>query len=76
MSLLKSVLSMVGLGESGTATTRPAHTSGVPEGNALPGAKHPADLTPDGHATAQRSTGINPEARLPIDSRMPNLPPS
>jgi len=29
----------------------------------------------DGRSTAERSTGVNPKARNPIDPRMPNLPP-
>jgi hypothetical protein len=33
------------------------------------------DLAEGAKATARRSTGINPEARDPIDPRMPNLPP-
>ena len=39
---------------------------GAPVGDLVEGAK----------ATARRSTGINPEARDPIDPRMPNLPPA
>ena len=61
----------------------PSHTTGVKEGNArgnfgkekgivsAPG----GDLPEGAKATAGRSTGINPEARDPIDPRMPNLPP-
>jgi hypothetical protein len=37
--------------------------------------KGPGHL-PDGSSTAQRSTGINAEARNPIMPEMPNLSPS
>jgi hypothetical protein len=52
-----------------------AHMRGVREGNE-PGSydKMPGFL-PDGRVTAERSTGINPQRRNPIDPRMPNLPP-
>ncbi|ADG89324.1 hypothetical protein [Thermobispora bispora] len=53
----------------------PSHTKGVLEGNA-PGhyEMQPGHL-PDGRSTAERSTGINPELRNPIDRRMPNISP-
>lgn len=53
----------------------PAHTKGVKEGNEGPYESQPGHL-PDGRATAERSTGINPSARNPIDPRMPNLSPA
>ena len=31
---------------------------------------------PSGGSTARDSTGINPEDREPIDSRMPHMPPA
>jgi hypothetical protein len=50
----------------------PAHVKGVHEGNeGRPG----PGVTADGRATAERSTGINPKHKNPIDPRMPNLPP-
>jgi hypothetical protein len=54
----------------------PAHTKGVTQGNSrgnydkMPGHK------PDGHSTAERSTGINAANEEPIDPRMPNLSPA
>jgi hypothetical protein len=45
----------------------PSHTRGVREGNAR--MKEPP-------RAERRSTGINPEARRPIDPRMPNLTPA
>jgi hypothetical protein len=53
--------------------------SGVREGNALgnlersPGLKEVGDEVV--HATARRSTGINPKQHDPIDPRMPTLSP-
>ena len=55
----------------------PAHTAGTPRGESLvrrqgrePGRekRHP-------HRTARDSTSINPDARTPIDPRMPQMPP-
>jgi hypothetical protein len=31
---------------------------------------------PDGKATAERSTGVNPDERNPIDPNSPNLSPA
>jgi hypothetical protein len=53
----------------------PAHTRGINQGNEGPTEKQAGHL-PDGRATAEKSTGINPKARNPIDPRMPNLPPA
>ncbi len=63
------------IGKPDTKPDAPAHTKGVREGNE-PGAyeKQPGH-EPDGRSTAERSTGINPKARNPIDPRMPNLSP-
>jgi hypothetical protein len=53
----------------------PAHTPGVPMGNATGNYESMAGHNEDGTATAERSTGINPKAAGPIDPRMPNLSP-
>jgi hypothetical protein len=53
----------------------PAHTPGVKQGNAKGNYEKQAGHNPDGTSTARRSTGINPQARDPIDPSMPNLPP-
>jgi hypothetical protein len=64
----------------GKAQGRPAassHQAGVKRGNARGNFEKEAGViaVADGaRATARRSTGINPEARNPIDPRMPNLP--
>ena len=43
----------------------PAHTPGIKQ----------SGHNPDGTSTAERSTGINPKLRNPIDPSMPNLSP-
>ena len=53
-----------------------SHVDGVRQGNAKGNYEQQAGHKPDGKATAERSTGINPKAHGPIDPRMPNLSPS
>ncbi len=53
-----------------------AHTPGIKEGNALGSYDGMPGHKPDGRSTAQRSTGVNAEAREPIDPRMPNISPA
>jgi hypothetical protein len=53
----------------------PTHVRGTYQGN-QPGAyEKMSGHLPDGRSTAERSTGINPAKRDPIDPRMPNLSP-
>jgi hypothetical protein len=52
----------------------PAHTPGINQGNEGPYEKQ-SGHNPDGTSTAERSTGINPKLRNPIDPSMPNLSP-
>ncbi len=54
----------------------PAHTPGIKQGNSRGNYERMAGHNPDGTSTAQRSTGVNPQAREPIDPRMPNLSPA
>ena len=62
----------------------PAHTPGTAKGEEQiknqgkePG-RHDTgdDNRPAGRSTARDSTSINPEAKDPIDPRMPNMPPA
>ena len=53
-----------------------SHQAGVRQGNEPGSYERQAGNLPDGRATAARSTGINPQARNPIDPRMPTLPPA
>jgi hypothetical protein len=53
----------------------PSHTDGIKQGNSTGNYESQAGHRRDGRSTAERSTGINPKARNPIDPRMPNLSP-
>ena len=53
----------------------PAHVKGIKQGNSKGNYESQAGHKPDGRSTAERSTGINPKAREPIDPSMPNLSP-
>ena len=69
----------VRVGKPEAKQTASSHTPGVKEGNARGNSDREQGLifTDDGaRATARRATSINPEARDPIDPRMPNLPPA
>lgn len=63
------------VGMPDTAPDAPSHSPGVRQGNATGGYEKSAGHLPDGRSTAARSTGINPRAREPIDSSMPNISP-
>jgi hypothetical protein len=69
-------MSEISVGRGDVSPDTPAHTPGVRMGN-QPGAygDMPGHL-PDGKSTAERSTGINAQARNPIDPKMPNLSPA
>jgi hypothetical protein len=54
----------------------PSHTKHAHQGNKLGNYGRQKGHLPDGRSTAARSTGINPEARDPIDPSMPNLSPA
>jgi hypothetical protein len=68
-----------------TSRDAPAHTSGARKGeeHAISGSepgRHERGTShanrPHGIRTARDSTGINPEAREPIDPSMPHMPPA
>jgi hypothetical protein len=76
----QKIVANVRVGKAQTKPTAPSHTAGVKQGNARgnSGKEAGIKIAPDrlsAKATARRSTGINAEARNPIDPRMPNLPP-
>jgi hypothetical protein len=70
------------VGKAQAWPTMPSHVRGVRQGNASGHIERERGLHPDPEdrrfatGTAERSTGINPKARNPIDPRMPNLSPS
>jgi hypothetical protein len=75
---MRRQIANVRVGEPDVAPDAPAHIPGVNSGNTLGrgDAVNPSAHGRGGTAATGRSTGINPEARNPIDSRMPNLPPA
>lgn len=73
------------VGRPDTTPSSPSHTLGVRQGNRPhtvlgdPGHRHSGTSganRPRGKASVYRSTGINAEARKPIDPSMPFLPPA
>jgi hypothetical protein len=63
-------------GKSKVKPDMPSHVMGIKQGNAKGNYDRQPGHKPDGRSTAERSTGINPEAHEPIDPRMPNLSPA
>ena len=77
----EKIVSNVRVGKAKVKPSAPAHQAGVKRGNARGNSDKEAGIhtAPDrlsAKATARRSTGINADARNPIDPRMPNLPPA
>jgi hypothetical protein len=56
----------------------PSHTKGTPKGEerVMREGLEPGRQRQGPHRTARDSTSINPEARAPIDPRMPQMPPA
>lgn len=54
---------------------KPAHVKGIKQGNSIGNYEKQKGHKRDSTSTAERSTGINPSARDPIDPSMPNLSP-
>jgi hypothetical protein len=59
----------------GPALDKLGHTPGVKQGNSRGNYEKQPGHLPDGRSTAERSTGVNADARDPIDPSMPNLSP-
>jgi hypothetical protein len=59
----------------GPKPDKPTHVRGIMQGNSTGNYDKMGGHLPDGRSTAERSTGINPGKRDPIDPRMPNLSP-
>ena len=60
----------------GPAPDLPAHVSGIKQGNSKGNYEKQPGHNPDGTSSAKRSTGVNADAREPIDPSMPNLSPA
>lgn len=69
------ILNNVRVGKPQTSPTSPSHTPGIKEGNGSGNVKDEPGYA-DGKWTPRRSTGVNPNARGPIDEKMPVLPPA
>jgi hypothetical protein len=63
------------LGKRAVKPDAPSHVRGIKQGNSRGNYESQTGHNPDGTSTAERSTGINPKARNPIDPSMPNLSP-
>jgi hypothetical protein len=68
-------MSEIRAGKPDIDTRKPTHVQGIKQGNSKGNYEKQSGHLPDGRVTAERSTGVNAEARNPIDPRMPNLPP-
>jgi hypothetical protein len=82
MARRERIFANLKVGKAQGKPTLPSHVRGVRQGNAPGSIERERGLHPDPRdrrfatGTAERSTGINPKARNPIDPRMPNLSPS
>ena len=77
----EKIVSNVRVGKANVKPSAPAHQAGVKRGNARGNSDKEAGIQTvsdrlSAKVTARRSTGINADARNPIDPRMPNLPPA
>jgi hypothetical protein len=64
------------IGKADVKPDLPAHTPGIKQGNSRGNYEKQEGHRPDGRSTAERSTGVNPDAMEPIDPSMPNLSPA
>ena len=64
------------VGEPDISPDVPSHVPGIKQGNSTGSYESQSGHNPDGTSSAERSTGINPDARQPIDPSMPNLSPA
>jgi hypothetical protein len=64
------------IGKADVKPDLPAHTPGIAQGNSRGNYEKQEGHLPDGRSTAERSTGVNPDAMEPIDPSMPNLSPA
>lgn len=64
------------VGKPAVKPDTPAHTPGIKQGNSKGNYEKQPGHNPDGTSSAKRSTGVNADAREPIDPSMPNLSPA
>lgn len=65
----------VSTGKADVSADLPSHTKGVNQGNATGNYEKQVGHNPDGTSTAERSTGVDPKSKNPIDPSMPNISP-
>ena len=74
------IIANVRVGKPDAKPSTPSHVKGVGSGNSPGRLKKQAGIIPVDEykavGTAERSTGITPEASNPIDPDMPNLSPA
>jgi hypothetical protein len=63
------------IGKPDVRPEAPSHVKRIKQGNSRGNYEAQAGHEPDGTSSAERSTGINPKSRNPIDPSMPNLSP-
>ncbi len=67
------------IGKPDVSPSKPSHVAGVHQGNRPGKSWREGGIKKSqlgGHASARRSTGINPESHDPIDPRSPRLTPA
>lgn len=64
------------MGKPDTKPDKPAHMKGIRQGNETGSYENMSGHLSGGKSTAERSTGINPGSRNPIDPSSPNLSPA
>lgn len=69
-------MSEIRTGRSDVTPDKPAHISGVAQGNTSGNYEAMPGHLPDWTSTAARSTGVNPKTHDPVLPIMPNLSPA
>lgn len=62
-------------GEAQVKPDDPSHVKGIKQGNSRGNYEKMSGHNPDGTSSSERSTGIDPKSKNPIDPSMPNLSP-
>jgi hypothetical protein len=65
----------VSTGKADVTADKPSHVKGVKQGNSKGNYEKMPGHNPDGTSTSERSTGVDPKSKNPIDPSMPNLSP-
>jgi hypothetical protein len=76
---MSKTIANVRVGEPDVKATAPSHVRGIRGGNTAGDFERQQGIYHKGlgaRGTARRSTGIDSDARNPIDPRMPNLSPA